>query len=121
MTALAGQTWTVLGIRCTDGDTVRVHRQRAFSHDGYEYELRDVTERPIRLVHLDTPERGETGWAEARADLQQWIADHAPGLTLVCFYPDNFGRLLGDLIDRDGNSASQWMLADRGWPPYVPR
>jgi hypothetical protein len=27
--------------------------------------------------------------------------------------------MLGDLIDADGNSASQWLMVERGWPPYV--
>lgn len=102
-----------------DGDSIRVRRSREFECDGKRWRLHDVQPVAIRLVHVDTPERNEPGWGEARADLTDWIGlVPRAGMRLVCFYPDNFGRLLGDLIDADGQSCSQWMLRERGWPYY---
>jgi len=117
-----GTEWAVLTVtKVTDGDTVRVIRSRPIELDGRRYLLtdRDPAGEPIRLVWVDTPERGtHPGWEDARADLADWIASHQP-LRVVCYESGGWDRLMGDLLDADGNSASEWLMTVKGWPPYV--
>jgi endonuclease YncB( thermonuclease family) len=123
-----GTEWVVDRVTSvTDGDTVRLVRCRVTELDGRRYLLSDwdiVNGVPIRLVWVDTPERGHhPGWENARADLKTWISQHSPDddrpLRVICYESAGWDRLLGDLLDADGNSASQWMMIERGWPPYV--
>lgn len=126
-----GTEWVVDRVTSvTDGDTVRLVRSRITELDGRRYLLSDydiVSGVPIRLVWVDTPERGHhPGWENARADLAKWIADRQlpnamPTLRVIVYESAGWDRLLGDLLDLDGNSASQWLMIERGWPPYVPR
>lgn len=126
MNTTEGTEWEVLVVsKITDGDTVRLVRQRLIDVDGRTYWLQDgpgLRGVPIRLAWLDTPERGmHPGWENARDDLTHWV-DQAPGpLRLVCYASAGWDRLLGDLIDATGRSASQWMMTERGWPPYTGR
>lgn len=120
-----GTEWRVDAVaRVVDGDTVRLLRSRVAELDGRHYRITDVTPEgkpigvPIRLVWVDTPERGDPGWARARDDLELWIDAHEP-LRVVVYESAGWDRLLGDLIDETGASASQWLMIDRGWPPYV--
>jgi endonuclease YncB( thermonuclease family) len=114
-------------VRVIDGDSLRVVRSRLAQLGDDWFHLRDADPFdgvPVRLLWVDTPERGRPGYVEARDDLQAWIAERSTsnavggGLRLVCHYRDAFGRLLADLQDVEGNSASQWLMAERGWPPY---
>lgn len=125
---MSGTEWTVARVTSiTDGDTIRVQRSRTVEIDGRHYQLTDADYRTgvsIRLVWLDTPERGDhPGWERARDDLKAWISQHWPDyerpLRVICYESAGWDRLLGDLIDADGNSASQWMMTERNWPPYV--
>lgn len=122
MTTPAGITWTVQQVtKITDGDSVRLIRRRQLvASDGIGLDLYDLTDVPIRLVTLDTPERGQDGWAQARLDLTLWIAPRAGFLNVVTYgETGGFSRLLGDIFDtRDQTSASEHMLR-LGWPPYV--
>jgi endonuclease YncB( thermonuclease family) len=125
-----GTTWQVDDVASvTDGDTLRVYRSRIDQLGDDWYHVTDVnpdgTPRsvPIRLVWVNTPERGKPGWADAKADLMDWIGIgstlSAPALRVVCYESAGWDRVLGDLIDADGNSASQWLMIERGWPPYA--
>ena len=130
---IEGTDWQVERVvRVVDGDTVRLVRRREGDPtplaDGLAVTItvRDTEDdgKSIRLVNLDTPERGETGYLQARDDLARWLAHNADyGLDLrVITYPGGgFDRLLGDIyVEGDiGNTASQHMLRDRGWSPYV--
>jgi endonuclease YncB( thermonuclease family) len=136
VTDYPGRAWTVDRIASiTDGDTVRVYRSRVTQLGDDWYRIADAnpdgTPRsvPLRLAWVDTPERGKPGWADAKADLVQWLAERTlptpadPNfdgipLTVVCYESAGWDRILADLRDADGNSASQWLMADRGWPPY---
>lgn len=116
--------WNVLTIsRVVDGDTVRLIRSRVVGIvDGLRIEATDVEPVAVRLIHVDTPERGEVGWADAKRDLETWInAQRVSGgvLTLLEAGRDNFGRLLGDLKTRDGYSASLHLIRDKGWPTWM--
>jgi endonuclease YncB( thermonuclease family) len=112
--------WTVLTItRVVDGDTVRLIRTRDLGNaDGLTITATDTTDVPVRLIHVDTPERGEVGWAEAKADLEKWVLGHEGSLTLHTAGRDRYGRLLGDLHDPDGDTASLHLIRDKGWPTW---
>jgi len=120
-----GTEWRVeTVVSVTDGDTVRLRRSRVIELDGRTYRITDENPRgvPIRLTWVDTPERGDAGYRQAHDDLAAWIADHnwAPRrLRVICYESGGWDRLMGDLLDADGNSASQWLMREKGWPPYV--
>ena len=77
----------------------------------------------FRLLDVDTPERGEEGWAAATAVVQQWVDEwgsiggkwpfmirsHEPLKT------DNFGRWLAEVYTIDGLSCINDILAEHGW------
>jgi hypothetical protein len=126
---MTGTEWEVVSVaKVTDGDTLRLARRRLVDVDGRQYWLTDAYSQPIRLVWVDTPERGDhPGWENARDDLLNWVFIHGgnyhgddPGhpLRVICYESAGWDRLLGDLIDADGNSASQWLMTERGWPAY---
>lgn len=64
----------------------------------------------VRLLGVDTPERGQPGWAEATAFTQAWLAD-AGAMVAVTSRSDSFGRYLADVRDGDGMSLSSALLA----------
>lgn len=119
-------TWRVDAvISVTDGDTVRILRSRELHWDGRDYILTDADDVhgvPHRLVWVDTPERGDhPGWENGRTDLAQWCS-RALGLgpiTALVYGSAGWDRLLVDLHDANGESCSEWMMQERGWPPYV--
>jgi endonuclease YncB( thermonuclease family) len=114
--------WTVLAVdRVVDGDSLRLTRQRIVGEvDGLTITATDSAPVPVRLVHVDTPERGEVGWARARDDLIAWVlANEWRGLTLHDAGRDNFGRILGDLHAPEGDTASLHLIRDKGWPTWM--
>lgn len=112
------QWWDVVVSRVVDGDTIRAFRTRIVGLvDGMNLYAADNAPVPVRLVWVDTPERSEDGWGAAIRDLTEWINANDP-CVLVCYGRDRFGRILGDLRTRDGQSASQWLMTECGWPPY---
>ncbi len=123
---MTGTEWRVIhvdetrsGRRRGDGDTVYLIRTGRARLGDDEFYLTDVEPKSIRLVWVDTPEAGEPGHRKAADDLTAWIeAAGAPNLRVVCYESAGWDRLLGDLIDFDGNSASQWLMIEKGWPPY---
>jgi endonuclease YncB( thermonuclease family) len=130
--ASAGTDWHVIElVRVTDGDTVRLVRERTERLDDQEDVHRDVADPngdgkddgvPIRLINLDTPERGEEGYSQAKADLAAWITVHSHELMVTTWgETGGFDRFLGDLwVEGDrSNTATQYMLRDKGWLPYV--
>lgn len=117
-----GVRWEIFRVvSVTDGDTLRALRSRVVDMDGKRWRLSDAEEKgiAIRLSWLDTPERGEVGWSAARTDLQTWITAHLVGLQVVIFGSAGWDRLLGDVQSLDGESASQWMMSERGWLPFT--
>jgi endonuclease YncB( thermonuclease family) len=124
MSDVPGTEWTVERIgKITDGDTLRIERTRLVELDARRYWLTDETAVAIRLVWVDTPERGDPQWAKAKADLTEWLSERwrhvdAGDMRVICYESAGWDRLLGDLLDADGNSASQWLMIEKGWPPY---
>ena len=126
---MTGTEWQVERVeKVTDGDSLRVIRSRIMRLGDDDFRVTDLKTKPIRLVWVDTPERGEPGYADARDDVLEWVFDHGGNfygddeehpLRVVCYESAGWDRLLGDLIDADGNSCSQWLMAERGWPAYV--
>ena len=116
-----GTYWDVEHVvSVTDGDTVRLIRSRQAQLGDDWFRVTDIGSKPIRLVWVDTPERGDhPGYEQAAADLAEWINTRSSDMTVVCYESAGWDRLLGDLIDEDGNSASQWLMTERGWPAYV--
>jgi endonuclease YncB( thermonuclease family) len=126
-----GTDWAVERIvSVTDGDTVRLIRRRSFlldselSCDVYDRNPRGVA---VRLITLDTPERGAGRYLDARTDVVEWLTNpdwpvkFRADLRVETWPGGGFDRLLGDLYvagDRS-NTLSQWMLRERGWQPYV--
>ncbi|MCR2814297.1 thermonuclease family protein [Microbacterium jiangjiandongii] len=93
--ASAAQAVDVLAI--TDGDTI------------------DTTAGKVRLIGIDTPERGEVGFADAGAELGAFLS--AGPVTLVAVTgnddTDRYGRLLR-YVRVDGRDAGAHML-QTGW------
>jgi endonuclease YncB( thermonuclease family) len=132
-----GTVWDVEAVtKISDGDTIRARRTRVVDLDGRHFRQTDANpdgtpgDVSLRLAWVNTPERGKDGWAQAKADLAGWLADRTlPGgdgqkwpqgdLHVVCYQSAGWDRILADLIDANGQSASQWLMADRGWPPYT--
>lgn len=118
---VTGTHWTVDKVsRAVDGDTVRLIRKRTTHLDGLTLDVYDSEPVAVRLVNLDTPERGQPGYLQARVDLVGWLDDH-PDLSVITYPGGGFDRLLGDIyVTGDiGNTATQHMLRDKGWQPYV--
>jgi endonuclease YncB( thermonuclease family) len=120
---VAGTDWVVERVvSITDGDTVRLVRRRSEVIDGlgvdhYDTEPKGIA---IRLVTLDTPERGEPGHDKAKQDVIDWLTFWRGELRIETWPGGGFDRLLGDIYAGDrGNTLSQHMLRDKGWLPYV--
>lgn len=110
------------GRRRGDGDTCWPMRSRIDRLGDKRYRVADLEPVSVRLVWLDSPERGQPGWAQARDDLTAWLdAALAMGCLRVLIYDGGAGwdRLLGDFINAAGESASVHMMTEKGWPPYV--
>lgn len=115
-------------VRVVDGDTVDAHLRREVGVlDGWTLTAARTVR--LRLIHLDTPERGQDGYTEATEDLAEWLvsAESFTGLrALVADRRDPFGRYLADIYEADDRSAtaSEFMLrhanGEAGWPAYTP-
>ena len=121
---MTGTEWDVEDVvSVTDGDTLRLIRSREIQLGDEWFRIADVKSKPIRLTWVDTPERGQPGYHEAAADLEDWLVAHDGDLRVICYESAGWDRLLADLIDEDGNSASQWLMTSgnngAGWPAYV--
>ena len=134
-----GTDWNRVAVaRVVDGDTVRLHRQRATAELLHrddlglltvsEWRLRVVEDDDrvagvaARLVNLDTPERGQPGHREAADDLAAWCAEHAGVIRCVTYDTGGgFDRLLVDLyvMGAGGRESATEHMLRRGWAPYV--
>jgi len=121
--------WEVLEVhKVVDGDTVDLLVTRPIGTlDQFTISATGIVR--IRLVHLDTPERGEAGHDEALDDLEDWLMGFDKsvdgGLRVVTQGKDAFGRYLGDVyaeVDR-AETASDYMVREAneglGWPVWM--
>lgn len=118
-----GTTWLIDSIHhIVDGDTIVVTRRRDMQLGDDMFGVVDLKPKSVRLVWVDTPERGDhPGYEDARDDLSLWMALSLSkgSVHVICYESAGWDRLLGDLINSDGDSASQWLMTERGWPAYV--
>jgi micrococcal nuclease len=90
-------------VRVVDGDTIDVDLDLGFS-------LR--ARHRLRLLDVDTPERGQPGFSDASAFVQQRLSN-AREIIVWTVKRDPFGRWLAN-VWADGQLLNQ-ELADLGW------
>lgn len=108
--------------RVVDGDTVDLTVGRTIDFGFYLIEHKQFSAR-FRLAGVDTPERGQPGWAEAGDFVGLWLADREGIARVYTIKPDNFGRFLAVIYGAGGpaDSLNQALLDyGYGWP-YLPR
>jgi endonuclease YncB( thermonuclease family) len=112
--------WIVQHVhRVIDGDSLILSRSKHIGEaDNLLIAAFDKEPVRVRLIHVDTPERGEEGWALAKNQLDDWVHEWLGGLALYVAGWDNFGRILGDLKNSDGESATLHLVANCGWPTW---
>lgn len=94
-------------LRVVDGDTVDLRVDLGF---------RTYMTLRFRLVNMDAPERGQTGWKESGDHLAFLLADKDI-VAETQLDPDNFGRWLCELFD-GSQSINQQMIDDGYAVPY---
>ena len=96
--------------RIIDGDTLEVR---------YRPEI-PLLER-VRLLRIDTPERGEPGYAEAKAELDLLMNGHKARVEFEDGKPqrDRFGRLLAYI--HAGPTMVNLEMVRRGWSKHETR
>lgn len=114
--------WEVVRvIRIIDGDTVDLLVRRDLGTlDAFT--IQAVGPIRVRLVHLDTPERGEEGFTEATNDLRYWLdIQSIIGLRVVTQGVDGFGRDLADIYSaaNRAETATDYMVRGHGWPAWT--
>lgn len=124
-----GSTWDVVDVALLrngrprgDGDTVNLKRTGLRQLGDDWWQMTDPRHRSFRLPWVDTPEAGHPGYDTADADLDGWILERLRAgrkLRVVVYESAGWDRLLGDLIDDAGDSASQYLMRECGWPLYV--
>lgn len=90
----SGEAWLVEFV--VDGDTIEVSR--------------DGVQETVRFIGIDTPERDECGYADARSALEELVDGRT--VTLLPGAPtdrDNYDRMLR-YVEVDGVDAGLWML-----------
>lgn len=136
------EVWQFRLASVTDGDTVRAHLSREEVVKAKEdpvvvvagWVIRGVANRatpviiesddpkgePLRLVTLDTPEKGDEGYYDAQRDVILWLNEHFGRLEAETYLSGGFDRLLADVyeVGNRSNTLSQHMLRI-GWDPYV--
>lgn len=113
MTApLRGFVWTLPAIidEWIDGDSFKAH---------VWFEQGDPEHRHTRLEGVNSPERGQPGYDEARA-IAEALAPVGQAVTLVHSRVEKYGRFLCDVRLVDGTSLSNRLLThpDAWWAPY---
>lgn len=64
----------------------------------------------FRILNLDTPERGQPGWAYATEVTHAWLATATAPLRVTTHKADSFGRWLGFVYDEDGNDLASHVI-----------
>jgi endonuclease YncB( thermonuclease family) len=85
-----------LTARCVsviDGDTIRCEIDGAIEK--------------VRLLGINTPERGEPGWKEARDFVKELCLDKDVRIEFDVDWRDRYGRLLGYVFSRDAESGKE--------------
>lgn len=103
-------TYKATVLRVVDGDTV-----------DFKVDLGFYTTMALRfrLLWIDTPERGQSGWKEATEHLKSLLANKE--VTIQTMKADGFGRWLCDVYLEDGSHVNQIMVDDGHAKPYYRR
>lgn len=81
-------------VRVVDGDTVDLVLARDVDV-GFHVTVHATVLQRVRLLDVDTPERGRPGWADAGAYVREWLAAvPAAALEVETSKSDSFGRYL---------------------------
>lgn len=99
---MPAEIWTFEHAHITyvvDGDTLDIELDLGFS-------IR--VKHRFRMLGIDTPERGQPGWLEARAHLEQFIGQ--PICRLEVTKQDKYGRYLVTLFMQPDRSVNVQML-----------
>lgn len=126
---LTFQTFDLLAVaHIVDGDTfdALVQDPDVGEVDGWKLKAEKVIR--IRLIHLDTPEKGDPGYREAGVDLALFLGQELgwSGLKVLAqVKKDSFGRYLSDVYSASDRSvtASDYMVREanngHGWPVWT--
>ena len=100
LTAQAPQSYppsiTAWCTRVIDGDTIRCDI--------------DGESESIRLIGINTPEKGEPGWKEARDFVKELCLDKDIRIEFDVEQRDRYKRLLGYVFSRDGGSGKEFFV-----------
>lgn len=103
--------WVQVGLVCVAMQVTPGHVSRVLDGDTFAlYHVGTPPEERVRILGVNTPERGQPGAAEATAFTKDWLARGPFDLT-AC-KRDSFGRLLGS-VTRNGESVAGELI-DRG-------
>lgn len=94
---LAGQPvtnwdYSVYVHKVVDGDTIDLEVDVGFYL---------TTRVRVRLIGIDTPERGQAGWADGTAFTSRWLAARFGKLRARTYKTDSFGRWIADVYAGD--------------------
>lgn len=106
-------------LRWVDGDTVDL-RIRVVRDFGFHFKLEQTFEDRFRLYGIDTPERGQAGWAEATAEAKR-LAPAGSAVTIHTYKDerDKYGRWLAEVTPVDAEATINRLLVDGGFAkPY---
>lgn len=106
-------------IRWVDGDTVDL-RIAAVRDFGFRFRYALSFEDRFRLYGINTPERGQPGWAEATAECNA-LAPAGSGVLVRTHMDDRdkYGRWLAEVFTPDGLSVNWRLIAQGLAEPYL--
>lgn len=96
-------------IRAVDGDTVDLEVEYGYGKRG---------DHRFRLKGIDTPERGQEGYAEATAHLASLLTDERIIIQSYKYQKDGFRRYIVDIWTTSGH-VNQQMIDDGFAKEYV--
>ncbi len=101
-------------VRFVDGDTVDMSVTKVTDF-GFGLTLNGTYKGRFRLTIVDTPERGEPGWAEATAFCRKYLPIGTKTRVETYKSPDSFGRYLADIyVPLMGNTTISSLLLEAG-------
>jgi micrococcal nuclease len=100
-------TYKATVFNVVDGDTIDVNVDLGFKM---------YTRQRIRLNRIDTPERGQPGFAEAGHYLRELIMGKE--IILVTHKVSKWGHYLGDILLLNGEDINQRMIDEGLAKPY---
>lgn len=107
----------VLVLACLTAQLTSGHVWRVIDGDTFVlYAVGVPAEERVRVLNIDTPERHQANYAEAREFTQSWLA-RGPFSITAC-RRDSFGRLLA-VVDRPGDTLAH-ALTSAGFGKPVP-